>query len=226
MGRRELGHVMMWVGLSNLMLVGLFVFGQGHLMTQAAALFSSQDRQSVIGRTPDPVAALRMFRRDSELITKERRTVHKDDLAMTFAFYRSGSVLPYSAEGSVSPVAQGSEADVPAQEPTQGQKLAPVLRGLGANGQVEIGNFKSLSLAGTLADCLDFGYSMLSDAGSSKNRLEILTKSPQITISRICATNGSVVISCRGEQITVSPRRPRPDDECGSKTVAASGVPR
>ena len=97
---------------------------------------------------------------------------------------------------------------------TEPPKMAPVLRRNPATGVLEIGNFKPLSFAGTVADCEAIGRSMLEDAGSAASALEVLAASGQVSAARICAANGSVVITCRGGQVTVSPRRARPDDKC------------
>lgn len=93
----------------------------------------------------------------------------------------------------------------------------PILWKNPQSGKLEIGNFKSLSLVGSSDDCLDFGHSLLSDAGSSNSKLDVMISADEITIARICAVNGSVVISCRGGQISVSPRKARPDDNCTEK---------
>ena len=71
-----------------------------------------------------------------------------------------------------------------------------------------------MSVIGRTGDCLNLGYSMLEDTGSPQDLLEVIMASDQITIARICASNGSIMLSCRNDQITVSPRRARPDDKC------------
>jgi hypothetical protein len=93
-------------------------------------------------------------------------------------------------------------------------RIAPILRKDGRTGQLEIGNFKSLSFVGGTSECLDMGYAMLGDTGTSNDLLEVLASTNAITIAKICAKNGSVVLTCRNEQITISPRRSRPDDKC------------
>jgi hypothetical protein len=99
-------------------------------------------------------------------------------------------------------------------EDTQAPRMTPVLRRNPVTGGLEIGNFKPLSFAGGAAECEAIGRSMLEDAGSAADALEVLAASGPIAAARICAANGSVVITCRGGQITVSPRRARPDDKC------------
>jgi hypothetical protein len=95
-------------------------------------------------------------------------------------------------------------------------RLKPILLQDPKTHKLEIGNFKSLSVVGSPQDCLDFGYSLLSGANTSNDKLDVMTAGDEITIARICAANGSVIITCRGGQIAVSPRRPRPDDHCSA----------
>ena len=96
-------------------------------------------------------------------------------------------------------------------------RAAPILRKSPQSGKLEIGNFKSLSIVGSPGECLDFGDALLKDAGATNEELEVVTAADEITIVRICAANGSVMITCRGGQIAVSPRKSRPDDQCARK---------
>ncbi len=101
-------------------------------------------------------------------------------------------------------------------EEVQGLKTPPILVKDRKSRQLVIGSFKPISLIGGSGECLEIGYSMLGDTDSADDLLEILTASEQITVAKICARNGSVVITCRNDQITISPRRPRPGDGCGA----------
>jgi hypothetical protein len=94
-------------------------------------------------------------------------------------------------------------------------KLAdPVLRSDPESGQLTIGNFRSISFAGSAAECLNLGQGMLRDARHSAQSLEVMVETPEITVAKICAANGMVVITCRNNAVTISPRHPRPDDRC------------
>lgn len=95
-----------------------------------------------------------------------------------------------------------------------GQQVSPILAKDTETGKLGIGNFKPFSVAGSSEECLDIGRTMLHDVGVPIDRLLIVTTSKLITIAKICASNGAIVISCRGQLITVSPRRSRPDDNC------------
>jgi hypothetical protein len=77
-----------------------------------------------------------------------------------------------------------------------------------------IGNFRSATLEGAAEECVDLGYSMLSDAKAPNDLLDILVATEQITISKICAANGSIIFTCRAGKITISPRRKKPNDGC------------
>lgn len=92
--------------------------------------------------------------------------------------------------------------------------IAPVLIKNKQTGALDIGDFRSMSLLGNTAECLDTGYLMLRDIGISRDHLKMVLTSPQITIAKICANNGSIVFTCRGGRVVISPRRARPDDNC------------
>ena len=104
----------------------------------------------------------------------------------------------------------------PAAENQQGRAVpvAPLLRRNSQSGKLEIGNFKAVTLSGSAEDCVETGQSLLDDLNISGQHIETVADSGQITIARICASNGSVVLSCRKDLVTISPRRSRPDDKC------------
>ena len=93
-------------------------------------------------------------------------------------------------------------------------EATPVLRRNPSTGGLEIGNFTPQSFAGSAAECMTLGRSMIEDTGAAPGTFEVLAESGPIAAARICAANGSVVITCRGGQVTISPRRARPDDKC------------
>jgi hypothetical protein len=93
-------------------------------------------------------------------------------------------------------------------------EVMPVLRRSPSTGGLEIGNFKPQSFAGSATECMALGRSMIEDVGAASGTLEVLVESGPIAAARICAANGSVVITCRAGQVTISPRRARPDDKC------------
>ena len=107
----------------------------------------------------------------------------------------------------------------PAESPDKevnasGTATGPVLRKDPATGAISIGNYKSMTIAGNQHGCLELGRSMLTDIGAPTDKLSVLMTTAQILIVKICANNGSVMITCRGGKIVVSPRRARPDDKC------------
>ena len=103
-----------------------------------------------------------------------------------------------------------------------GQPASPILQKDFQTGRLTIGSFKAVALRGRPSECIDFGRSMLKDVGAPREGLAVVTSSNEITIAKICAENGSIVISCRGNQVTVSPRRLRPDDKCPTLTLPQS----
>ena len=210
-------------------LVGLFVTGMDREAIRPLTNFLSSSLCSGIAAASDPLSAKRPLRSDNEMLASGARPSRKGSLAMTRVSLSRISVVsettpvPGSEEdGEISgetaePVDEAivtSLDNTTTTEEVQGLKIAPILRKDSRAGQLEIGNFKPMSLAGTVEECLGIGYSMLGDTNSSEDLLDVMTASDQITIAKICANNGSVVFSCRNDQITISPRRSRPDDNC------------
>jgi hypothetical protein len=104
--------------------------------------------------------------------------------------------------------------DVTGPEGQGAQAMEALLRLDHSSGRLQIGNFETLSLEGDAEQCLETGYMMLGDAGAPEDALEVLAQSESITMARICASNGSVVITCRLSQMTISPRRLKPNESC------------
>jgi hypothetical protein len=202
----------MLAGLSNIILVGLFAVAVDRQAIRP--LISLFDLVSSTAAAPDSLNTTRAHRRDYKGLASNALLPRKGSLAMTRISSSSTSIGSTDASGEqiIDSTTLPFDAS-PSAEEVQGLKIAPILRKDNA-GELEIGNFKSLFLAGGTGECLEIGYSMLGDTHSSDDLLDIITATDQITIARICAKNGSVVISCRNEQITVSPRRSRPDDNC------------
>ena len=97
---------------------------------------------------------------------------------------------------------------------TAGSRSQPTLRKDAASGLLSIGNFKTLTVSGPQHTCAEFARTMLDDIGASADKMKAELNNSQISIYKICATNGSVVINCRGGKIVVSPRQARHDDQC------------
>jgi hypothetical protein len=100
------------------------------------------------------------------------------------------------------------------EDPAAQLSKNPLLRRGQKSGDVEIGSFATVSLPGSSAECLDTAYSLLDDAGATRDKLKVLAESKMITVARICAANGSLVVTCRMDQITISARRLKPNDTC------------
>ena len=215
-------------GAFNLVLVLVFVAGTQWSRVEALLSQGIGGQRTAIARASDPLAAARLFRRDNELTTRGVQSHLKG--ALTLSTVRlsddsggSDADLPgtlgveggrFGEFGPEASLSSASYEGMPTAEETAGMRIAPILRKDARTGQIEIGNFKSMTFVGDASECLDMGYAMLGDTGTSNDLLEIMTTSDAITIARICARNGSVIISCRNDQITVSPRQARPDDKC------------
>ncbi len=106
-------------------------------------------------------------------------------------------------------------AEAPVQEvETPGAQSQPTLRKDAVSGMLSIGNFKTLVMSGPQQTCAEFARTMLHDIGAAPDKMTAELNTLQISIYKICAVNGLVVINCRGGKIVVSPRRARPDDHC------------
>ena len=106
------------------------------------------------------------------------------------------------------------EITVGPEDPAAQLAKSPVLRKGQKSGDVEIGSFNTVSLPGSSADCLDTAYGLLDDAGASRDKLKVLAESKMITVARICAANGSLVVTCRSRPDHLSPRRLKPNESC------------
>ena len=223
----ELGRILVWAGISNLALAGFFVAGMNpDAVRPLIELVERHVATAVV--VLDPLAATRPHRTDNELLLSLSQPRRKGPLAMTRASSSRSSVVTQTGDAASGDSTMDQPDDAAASESAgpfdialtteevQGLKAAPILLKDQSSRQLVIGSFKPMSLIGGTTDCLEIGYSMLGDTNSANDLLEVLTASEQITVARICARNGSVVITCRNDQITVSPRRPRPGDSCGA----------
>jgi len=81
-------------------------------------------------------------------------------------------------------------------------------------GELTINSFDTMSFPVDSASCRQLGESILKDVKAPRTALRVLAENRLISVLRICANNGSVVLSCRNGMVTISPRRLRPDDGC------------
>ena len=217
------------MGISNALLVSFIYVGMNPgAIRPLLNLLEPRSAASVVVAA-DPLAAARSQRTNNELMLSLSQPVHKGALTMTRVSLSGVSVVsessfatntaengeqPQDVSAQLEEITGTADDAIASAEEVGGQKSGPILRKDKKTGQLEIGNFKPMSITGRTGDCMNLGYSMLDDTGSSQDLLEVLMASDQITIARICASNGSIVLSCRNDQITVSPRRARPDDKC------------
>jgi hypothetical protein len=96
----------------------------------------------------------------------------------------------------------------------EAKRVAPMLQREGVTGQLVIATFGAISFPGEGRSCLEIGASMLRDLELPEEKLDVLVDTDEITLVRICAKNGSVVMSCRNDLVTLSRRVSRPDDKC------------
>ena len=108
---------------------------------------------------------------------------------------------------------QQAETNAPAV--SDSSVLSPLLRRIGSgSADFEISRFGTVQIVGTAKECLEMGYSIVGSVKAPKEAFEVLISQSMITIGKICAANGSVLVTCRSNRISISPRRARPDDGC------------
>ena len=204
-------------GISNVLLVGLFLLTANWNTLRAYMQHRpqpSQQQQTTMSRSADPMAYSRMMRGDNEAWVRGVQSSFKGSLTLT---RKTARYWPdeQGGDGSADEFGRGPEASGDfGPESGSGERIAPILTRDRSSGQIKIGNFKSMSFVGEADECLDMGYSMLNDAGFSSDMLDVMAASDEITVAKICASNGTVIMSCRAGQIAISSRRPRPDDNC------------
>jgi hypothetical protein len=139
----------------------------------------------------------------------------------TPAFIESQSEAAEESEvadaGVANPDNDVSASEEPVIEPagvTLPEGIPAMLRKGKLAGAVDIGNFKSVAMAGQADECLPLAQSLLQAAEGPEDALDVMIANSQITIAKICASNGTVVLTCRGGNITISPRRTKPGDSC------------
>ena len=225
--RGEVRRILFWSGFSNLVLMSVFMgvmllaFNGGADSTIQPSATLTEPRRS------DPLAMSRPWRSDFEAKASggSFSDHRKGPLALTRILAEPATES--AADPQVKTELEIADADAagppPFTEPapveeTRGLRVAPLLRKNQQSGKLEIGSFTSLTFAGGAEECLEFGHSMLEFANSSPDLLDIQIATDEISVARICAANGSIVITCRSEQITISPRRVRADDQCGQRT--------
>lgn len=222
-GARDRGvlEIVLWSTLSNAILLGCFAIGwnyeqiRQHFQPKAPAIAAVSDKSS------DPLAVSRYERQDNELLTSGPQRQLKGPLQLTLVPTANGQSpgagLAAADQQGAPEQEQGDgagEITVGPEDPAAAMVRSPVLHRGETPGEVEIGSFSTVSMPGSSVTCLDTAYGLLEDAGAARDKLVVMAESPAITVARICAANGSLVVTCRLDQITISPRRRRPDDTC------------
>lgn len=215
---RRVFDIVLWSSLSNLVLLGAFFVGWNFDEIRASLAHHLQADAALA----QPKAA-KPERGDNELFTTGPQRQLKGELQLTAV------AVQKEERPSAEPVEEPEAADVmtgedvveagfaaaeTGPEAEQAQGMSPVLRMDRRIGKLEIGNFETVSMTGDSTQCLEMGYTMLGDAGAPDSSLEVLVKSKPVTMARICATNGAVIITCRANQVTISPRRLKPNESC------------
>jgi hypothetical protein len=180
-----------------------------------------QMRLTDVQRVNDPLALPRMYRDDrlfSYLDLAVNRSSKRpfDDVQLAAA---DPGIQADGAAGSDS-AASGTELEEHNSLASLDGAAQPSLYFDPASGQQVIGSFKTLSFPGDHELCTDTAQSMISDAKGDQNSLHTLADTREIKVMRICAGNGAVIITCRNNQVTISPRRSRPDDGCRAHDVS------
>lgn len=99
-------------------------------------------------------------------------------------------------------------------ELVDGTAVRPVLMRDRRTRKLVVGNFTTRSFEGDQGMCFELSRKMAEDVGAPEESIEVLADTDSLTMLRFCAVNGSIVMNCRNGQVTISPRRSRPDDGC------------
>lgn len=220
---RRILDIVLWSSITNVVLLTCFVAGWNF---DAIKGYVSSD-MAIAGMAGDADAARPAVRpelQDNELLTHGLQRQLKGPLQFTLVPSSAPEVPDEApavelaaAEPEVPEQDQGDgmgEMTVGPEDPAAGLTRNPVLRKAQNKGDVEIGSFTTVSLPGSTGECLETAYTLLEDAGASRDKLKVLAESSAITVARICAANGSLVVTCRMDQITISPRRLKPNESC------------
>lgn len=214
---RGILEIVLWSALTNVILLGCFAIGwnldriKHHFAPKPAAV------AAISGKTSDPLAVSRYERQDNELLTRGPQRQLKGPLQLTLVASAEGDEpFDTAATGDVADQEQGDgsgDMTVGPEDPAA-MSRSPLLRKGSKSGEIVIGSFATVSMPGSSMTCLDTAYGLLEDAGARRDKLKVLAESPAITVARICAANGSLVVTCRLDQITISPRRLKPNETC------------
>lgn len=217
---RRISEIVIWSSISNLILLGCFVMGWN---TEAVrnALGVGQPWPSAEQRAADPLALPNPVRGGNEILIPGPQRQLKGALQVTVVAQKNTELAEDEAEVAeapledVPPAGEGySDPEEVGPEGRGAQTMRPVLRAGRRAGDLEIGNFETVSLSGGATECLGVGYGLLNDVGAPRDQLKVLADTSSIILARICAANGAVVITCRSDQITISPRRLKPSETC------------
>lgn len=184
---------------------------------------------TTIGWTHDPLALTRMYR-DNRLLSYVDFVVNRST-KQPYVEWEAAAIEPAgaSADPAIVETSSGEDTALASLDGATGEggpetppardgvsKLPSLYFDAAARKQV-IGNFETRSFPGGHASCTEIAQSMAADARAGQDSLRVLGDTEEIKVIRICAANGNVVITCRNGRITVSPRRPRPDDGCNAQ---------
>lgn len=221
--RSDLLLLVMLSGVFNVFLTGVFLYFSGAAAApwdHPAPRASAKVTGGPIASSADPLALSRLMRSDIGSGFGPSPEVQAQKSSLTVSTVFAG---PAADENGSATADLSSDADVSVDgmttEESRGMSVPPILRKAG--GRVEIGSFKTLTFVASGSECLDFGRGILQDVNAPASLLNVMAESKAITIAKICAANGSVVMTCRNDQITISPRPPRPDDKCGQDIASA-----
>lgn len=220
---RRILDIVLWSSVTNVALLACFVAGWNYDAIKSYATGAPAVVAAVTG-SDTPAANARPELQDNELLTRGLQRQLKGSLQLTLV----QSSVPESEDEAPPVELAAAEPEAPEQDQGDGTGditvgpedpaaqlvKSPVLRKSATKGNVEIGSFTTVSLPGSSGECLETAYGLLDDAGASRDKLKVLAESSAITVARICASNGSLVVTCRMDQITISPRRLKPNESC------------
>lgn len=224
-GGRRILDIVVWSSITNVTLLSCFLVGW-NFEDLKASLLPGANVGMVAASAGETAAAAHPELQDNELLTRGPQRQLKGPLQVTMVpasepeepSEQVAEAVPVDSDVADTGVADQGDGNgdimVGPEDPSAQLAKSPVLQRGQKGGDVQIGSFETVSLPGSSAECLDTAYGLLEDAGASRDKLKVLADTKMITVARICANNGSLVVTCRMDQITISPRRLKPNEAC------------
>lgn len=214
MHKRDLARIIGWTIAANFL-------GLALIIVTLTVSIPSEISKAALSRMTGWIAASNSEPQKSNLAVSYIRksdeisaAIQKTSLNLTRVGKLDDGAGEFEAAGEEQAVYDEAAFTTDKYEEVRAMAIQPILKPPSLSGKLEIGSFKPITVSGSSDSCVDLGHSMLMEAKSSKKLLEVVIDTEAITIAKICTRNGAVFLTCRANQITISPRKSRPDNGC------------